>query len=43
MAAPETSIGRLLGRVLMPDGNDTGAAIVRAGYALNYDGGRRLG
>lgn len=35
--------GRLLGRVLLPDGQDIAEAIVKAGYAVNYDGGRRLG
>jgi len=35
--------GRLLGRIIMPDGQDAAAAIVKAGYAVSYDGGRRLG
>jgi micrococcal nuclease len=35
--------GRLLGKVLMPDGQDIAEAIVKAGYAVNYAGGRRLG
>ena len=35
--------GRLLGRVIMPDGQDMAKAIVKAGYAVNYDGGLRLG
>ncbi|MFZ5674438.1 MAG: thermonuclease family protein [Pseudomonadota bacterium] len=35
--------GRLLGGVLMPDGTDMSEAIMRAGYAVHYDGGRRLG
>jgi hypothetical protein len=26
----------------MPDGQDMADAIVKAGYAVNYDGGRRL-
>ena len=27
----------------MPDGQDMAEAIVKAGYAVNYDDGRRLG
>jgi endonuclease YncB( thermonuclease family) len=28
--------GRLLGRIIMPDGQDMAKAIVKAGYAVNY-------
>lgn len=35
--------GRLLARVMLPDGQDMAEAIVKAGYAVNCDGGWRLG